>query len=134
MKKTKPLLNVGNHQSDIGKIYLYAKDPFEAKYQLLINKIESTELKHLNDSKAFIEYSNDDVYKNIQEYNPNKKSKILIVFDDMIADMPSNKKINPIVTELLIRGRKLNIFLVLITQSYLLFQRILDKLLRTILL
>ena len=75
---------------------------------------------HLNDSKAFIEYSNymDDIYKNIEEYNPNKKRKILIVFDDMIADMLSNKKLNPIVTELFIRGRKRNISLVFTTQSY----------------
>ena len=59
----------------------------------------------------------DDIYKNIEDYNPNKKRKILIVFDDMITDMLSNKKFNPIVTELFIRGRKLNIFLVFITQS-----------------
>ena len=65
----------------------------------------------MSNSKAFIEYSNDmdDVYKNIEEYNPNKKRKILIVFDDMIADMVCNKKLNPIVTQLIIRGRKLNI-------------------------
>ena len=60
----------------------------------------------------------DDIYKNVEEYNPNKKRKILIVFDYMIADMLSNKKLNPIVTELFIRGRKLNISLVFITQSY----------------
>ena len=60
----------------------------------------------------------DDVYKNIEKYNPNKKRKMFIVFDDMIADMFSNKKLNPIVTELFIRGRKLNISLVFITQSY----------------
>ena len=60
----------------------------------------------------------DDVYKNIKEYNPNKKRKILIVFDEMIADMLRNKKLNPVVTELFIRGRKLNIFLVFITQYY----------------
>ena len=60
----------------------------------------------------------DDIYKNIANFNPNKKRKILIVFDDMIADMLSNKKLNPIVTELFIRGRKLNISLVFITQSY----------------
>ena len=60
----------------------------------------------------------DDIYKNIEEYNPNKRGKILIVFDDMIADMLSNKKLNPKVTELLIRGRKLNISLVFITQFY----------------
>ena len=60
----------------------------------------------------------DDIYKNIEEYNPNKKRKILIVFDDMIADMLSNKKLNPIVTELFTRGRKLNISFVFIMQSY----------------
>ena len=97
------------------------------KYQLLINKRESTDLKYLNDSKAFIEYSNDvdDIYKKIEDYNPNKKRKRLIVFDDMIADMLSNKKLNPIVTELVIRGRKLNISLVFMEQSYFVFQKIL---------
>ena len=59
-----------------------------------------------------------DVYKNIDDYNPDKENKILIVFDDMIADMIHNKKLNSIVTELFIRGRKLNISLVFITQSY----------------
>ena len=67
-----------------------------------------------------MEYSNDmqDVYKNIDDYKPRKKRKILIVFDDMIADMINNNKLNPIVTELFIRGRKLNISIVFITQSY----------------
>ena len=118
--KTNALLNLIDNQPDIDKIYLYAKDPHEAKYQYLINIRESTELKHFNDPKAFIEYSNDmqDVYKNIDEYNPDKENKILIVFDDMIADMIHNKKLNSIVTELFIRGRKLNISLVFITQSY----------------
>ena len=107
-------------QPNINKIYLYAKDSYKAKYHFLINKQQSTGLKHLNDSKAFIEYSNDmdDIYKNIEECNLNKKRKIIIVFDDLIADMLSNKKLNPIVTELLIRGRKLNISVVFITQSY----------------
>ena len=75
--KTNALLNLINHESDIDKIYLCKKDPYKAKYQLLINKRESTGLKHLNDSKAFIEYSNDmdDIYKNIEECNPNKKRK-----------------------------------------------------------
>ena len=118
--KTNALLNLINNQPDIDKIYLYAKDPYEAKYQFLINKRESTGLKHFNDPKAFIEYSNDmqNVYKNIDEYNPDKENKILIVFDDMIADMINNKKLNSIVTELFIRGRKLNISLVFITKSY----------------
>ena len=112
------MLNLINKQPDIDKIYLYAKDPYEAKCQYLINKRESTELKHFNDPKAFIEYSNDmqDVYKNIDEYNTDKERKILIVFNDMIADMINNEKLNSIVTYLFIRGRKLNISLVFITQ------------------
>ena len=67
-----------------------------------------------------MDYSNDmqDVYKNIEYYNPGKKHKILIVFDDMIADMINNKKPNPVATELFIRGRKLNISIVFIAQSY----------------
>ena len=100
-------------------MYLYAKDPYEVKYQYLINKREKVGLDHFKDPRAFIEYSNDmqDVYKNIEDYNPGKKCKILIVFDDMIADI-INKKLNPVVTELFIRGRKLNISIVFITRSY----------------
>ena len=77
-------------------------------------------INHFNDPKAFIKYSNDmrDVYKNIDEYNPDKENKILIAFDDMITDMIHNKKLNSIVTELFITDRKLNISLVFITQSY----------------
>ena len=95
-------MNLINNQPDIDKIYLYAKDPYEAKYQYLINKREKVELDHFKHPKAFMEYSNDmkDVYKNIEKYNPGKKRKILIVFDDMIADMINNKKLNPVVTEL----------------------------------
>ena len=118
--KTNLLLNLIENQPDIDKIYLYAKDPYEAKYQYLINKREGVGINHLNDPKAFIEYSNDmhDVYKNINYYNPDKENKILIVFDDMITDMINNKKLNSVVTELFIRGKKLNISLVFITQSY----------------
>ena len=118
--KTNALLNLINNQSDIDKIYLYAKDPYEDKYQYLINNRESVGLKHFNEPKAFIEYSNDmcDVCKNIDDYNPDKQNKILIVFDDMTADMINNKKLNSIVAELLFRGRKLNISPVFITQSY----------------
>ena len=113
-------MNLINKQPDIDKIYLYAKDPYEAKYQFLINKTENIGLKHFDDLKAFIEYSNDmqDVYKNIDEYNTNKERKMLVVFDDMIADMINNKKLNSAITKLFIRGRKLNISLVFITQSY----------------
>ena len=116
----KLLLNLIENQPDIDKIYLYAKDPYEAKYQYLIIKRDGVGIDHFNDHKAFIEYSNDmyDVYKNIDEYNPDKENKILIVFDDMIADMMHSKKLNSRVTELIIRGRKLNISLVFTTQSY----------------
>ena len=118
--KTNALLNLINNQPDIDKIYLSAKDRYEAKYQYLINKREKVGLNHFNDPKAFMEYSSDmqDVYKNIEDYNPIKKRKILIVFDDMIADMINNNKLNPIVTEWFIRGRKLNISIVFIIQSY----------------
>ena len=118
--------NLINNQPDIDKINLYAKDPF------LINKRESIGLKHFHGPKAFIEYSNDmqDVYKNINEYNEDKEHKILIVFDDIIADMNNNKKLvtnitnkTKIVTNLFIRGRKLNISLVFITQSYFKFSK-----------
>ena len=117
---TNVLLKLIENQPDIDKIYLYAKDPYEAKYQYLINKREGVGINHFKDPKAFIEYSNDkhDVYKNINYYNPDKENKILIVFDDMIAHMIHNKKLNSVVTELFIRGRKLNISLLFITQSY----------------
>ena len=118
--KTNALLNLINNQPNIDKIFLYAKDPYKAKYQYLINKREKVRLNHYDDPKAFMEYSNDmeDVYKNIEDYNPRKNRKVLIVFHDMIADMINNKKLNAIVTELFIRGRKLNISIVFITQSY----------------
>ena len=114
--KTNALLNLSNNKPDIDKIYLYTKDPYEAKYQYLINKREKVGLDHFDDPKAFIENSNDmqDVYKNINDYNLRKKHKVLIVFDDMIADIINNNKLNPIVTELFIRGRKLNISIVFI--------------------
>ena len=82
------------------------KDPYEAKVQFLIKKRESTGLKYLNDSKTFI------------EYNPNRKRYISIIFDDIIADIHNNEKLNGTVTDFLIRGRKLNISLAFIRQSY----------------
>ena len=77
-------------------------------------------MKHFNDPKAFTEYSNDmhDVYQNINDYSDDNENKILIVFDDMIAGMIKNKKSNSVVTELFIKGRKLNISFVFIAQSY----------------
>ena len=99
---------------------MYAKDPYEEKYQYLINKREKVGLDHYDDPKTFMECSNDmqDVYKNNEDYNLRKNRKVLIVFDDMIAGMINNKKLNPIVTELFTRERKLNISIVFITQSY----------------
>ena len=118
--KTNALLNLTEKPTRIDKIYSHTKDPYEAKYQYLINIREKVGIDHFDDPKAFIEYSNDMhyVYKNIDEYNLDKEREILIVFDDMIADMISNKKLNSIVTKLLIRGRKLNISIVFIMQSY----------------
>ena len=93
--KTNALLNLINNESDIDKIYLCAKDLYESKYQYLINKREKVGLDHFKGPKAFIEYSNDmeDVYKNVNNHNPGNKRKILIVFNDMIADMINNKKL-----------------------------------------
>ena len=87
--KTNALLNLIRNQPDIDKIYLYAKGPYEAKYQYLIKKHEKVGLDHYDDPKAFMEFSNDmeDVYKNIDDYSPRKKRKVLIIFDDMIADI-----------------------------------------------
>ena len=118
--KTNALLNLIDNQPDIDKIYSCARGPYEVKYQHLIKKREKVGLDHLNDPKAFIESSIDmqNAYKNIEEYNLDKENKVLIVFNDIIADMVSGKKLNPVVTELFIRGRKLNISIVFITQSY----------------
>ena len=91
-EKTNALLTLINKQPDIDKIYLHAEDPYEKKYQFIINKRESTALNHFSDPKAFIEYSDDmqDVYKNINDCNIDKDRKILIVFDDMIPDRINN--------------------------------------------
>ena len=110
IRKKYALLNSINNQPVIDKIYLYAKDRYEAKYQHLIDKHEKVGLNHFDDPGALTEHSSymQDVYKNIEEYNLGKKRKVLIVFDGMIADITNNKKFNktPIVTELFIRGRK----------------------------
>ena len=118
--KTNTLLNLINEQKDIDKIYLYAKDLSEPKYEYLIKNRENAGIKHVNDGNALIEYFNtmDDVYKNIDDYNPNRRRKILTVFDDMIADIRTNKKFQAIIKELFIKCRKTNIALVFITQSY----------------
>ena len=106
--KTNTLLNLIKEQDDIDKIYFYTKDLSEPKYEFLIKKRENAGIKHLNDSNAFTECSNtmENVYENTDEYNPNRKRKNLIVFDDMIADIMTNKKFQAISKELFIRCRK----------------------------
>ena len=123
--KTKLLLTLVKKQDDIDKIYLYTKNFIEPKYEFLIKKHEVVGIKYCNDPNAFIECSNriDDVYQNIDDYNPSRKIKILIVFDDMIADIMSNKTFQAIIKELFIRCRKVNISLVFITQSYFFVQK-----------
>ena len=121
--KTNVLLNLiqkQNNNSPIDKIYLHAKDLSEPKYQLFIERRENAGINNYNDPSAFIEYSNtmDDVYDNSDDYNPRRTRKILIVFDDMIADIMTNKKFQAIIKELFIRCRKLNIALIFIRQSY----------------
>ena len=126
--KTNTLLNLINEQNDIDKIYLYARDLNEPKYKIFIKKREDAGIKYLNDSNAFIECSNsmDDVYEKVHDYNSSRKRKILVVFDDMIADIMKNKKFQAIIKELFIRRRKLNISLVSITNLIFLFQKMLD--------
>ena len=93
--KTNYLLNsIKKNNNIIDKLYLYAKDLEESKYQLLIEKTEKAGIKILNDKNAFMEYSNnmDDIYDNIEDYNKKRKRKVLIVFDDMISHVMSDKK------------------------------------------
>ena len=118
--KTKTLLHLIDKFHPIDKIYLYAKDTDEVKYQYLINKREQTGIKNLNDPHAFIEYSSDmnDVLEDINSYNKNRNKKVLIIFDDMISDIMRSEKFKTIVKEIFIRCRKLNISIIFITQSY----------------
>ena len=120
--KTNALINLINEEDDIDKIYLHAKDLSEPKHEILIQNREGVGIKHFNDPNAFIECSNtmDDVYGNINDYNPGIKRKILGVFDGVIADIMINKKFRAIIKELFIRCRKLK--LVFITLYYLVFQ------------
>ena len=127
--KTNALLNLiqkQNKNKPIDKIYLRfkdlsdIKDLSEPKYQFLIEKRMNAGIKKYNDPSAFIEYSNttDDVFSNIDDHNPKRKRKILIVFDDMIVDVTTNKRFEAITKELFTRCRKLNISLVFIPQPY----------------
>ena len=117
--KTNTLLHLINNFHPIDKIYLYAQDTDQKKYQFLINKREQAGIKNLNDPHAFIEHSNDmnDVLDDINNYNKNRDKKVLIIFDDMIADIMRSEKFKAIVKELFIRCRKLNTSIVFITQS-----------------
>ena len=118
--KTNTLLHLINDLNPIDKIYLYAKDLYEPKYEYLINKREQVGIKNLNDPLAFIEYSDDmnDVLDDINNYNKNRDKKVLIVFDDMIADIEYNKNFKGIIKELFHRARKINASIVFITQAY----------------
>ena len=112
--KTNVLLNFIKHKwPDIvtGYMYLYVKDPFESKDQLLINRREKVVMKHWRDSEAFIDYSQiiDDVCENLEDLKPTKKRKMLIVFHDMITDIDANNKLSHIVTKLFIREQKFKI-------------------------
>ena len=115
--KINAFINLINEQNNIDNIYLYAKDLSE--HEILIKKCENAGIKYYNNPNAFIECSNtmDDIYENIDDYNSNRKRKVLIVFDDMIADIMTNKKFHTKIEELFERCRKLNISLVFIAQS-----------------
>ena len=118
--KTNTLLHLINNLHPIDKIYLYAKDIDEPKYEYLINKREQAGIKNLNDPHAFMEYSDDmdDVLDDINNYNKNRDKKVLIVFDDVIANIEYNKNFKRIIKELFHRARKINVSIVFITQSY----------------
>ena len=98
-QETNTLLNLIKEQDDIDKIYLDAKDFNESKYEFLMKKLEDVGTKHLNDSNAFIECSDtmDDIFENIDDYNPNRQRKTPIVSNDMIADIMTNKKFQAII-------------------------------------
>ena len=121
-QKTNALLKINEKDDDrlYNNIYLYAKDLIEPKYEFLVKKREDAGIKHLNFSNALTECSNtmDDVSENFDDYNPNRKRKILIASDDMIAEIMTNKKFQAIIKELFIKCRKLNISLAFIAQSY----------------
>ena len=118
--KTNTLLHLIDKLHPIDKIYLYAKDLSESKYEYLINKREQVGIKMLQNAKAFIEYSDDidGVFENINDYNKKRNKKVLLVFDDMIADIEHNKNFKKVIKELFYRARKLNVSIVFITQSY----------------
>ena len=118
--KTNTLLHSINNLHPIDKIYLYAKDLSEPKHEFLINKREQAGIENLNDPHAFTVYSDhmNDAYENINNYNKNRDKKVLMVFDNMIADIEYNKNFKRIIKELFYRARKINVSIVFITQCY----------------
>ena len=121
--KTNALLHLIQNLNDtnpIDKIFLYAKDLSEPKYEFLINNRVDAGIKNLSNPNAFTEYSNtmDDVFINIDNFNTKRKKRVFLIFDDMMADIMGDKKIKAIIKELFIRCRKLNISIVFIRQSY----------------
>ena len=128
LSKNNMLLNLIKHQqTEVDKVCLRVKDPFESKHQLLINGGEK-KIINVKTPKAFIDYSQtiDNVYENLEDCNRTKK-KVLIVFDNMIADMEANKKLKTIVAELFMRGRKLDISVIFISQSYFAISKTMNK-------
>ena len=120
-RKTNYLLNsIQKDNNIVDKIYLYAKDLEEPKYKLLINKREKAGINFNNDPTTFIEHSNSmgDILSNIEDYNKKRKRKILIIFDDMISHVMSDRRAQQIPKDLFIRYRKLNISICFLTQSY----------------
>ena len=106
-------MNLKKHQQpDIDKIYLYVKEPFESKCQFLINGREKVGIKTLKNSKEFTDYSQtiDYVYENLEDHNPTKKRKVLIVFDDIIVGMESNEKIKPYSHGIVFKRKKAHYF------------------------
>ena len=119
--KTNYLLNsIQKAENIIDKIYLHAKDLEEPKYKLLVDKREKAGINFNNDPTAFIEHSNsmDDILSDIEDYNKKRKRKVLIIFDDMISHVISDKKVQQVLKDLFIRCRKLNISLCFLIQSY----------------
>ena len=116
---------IQNDNNIIDKIYLYAKDLEEPKYQLLINKREKAGINCNNDPNAFIEYSNsmDDILSDIEDYNKKRKRKVLIIFDDMNSHVMPDKKAQQVLKDLFIRCRKLNISLCFLTHLILELQK-----------
>ena len=111
---------IQKYNNIVDKIYLYAKDLEEPKYKFLINKREKAGINFNNHPNVFIEYSNsmDDILPNIEDYNKKRKRKVLIIFDDMISHVMSDKKVQQILKDFFIRCQKLNISLCFLTQSY----------------